>query len=107
MSTGTVLLIAITATVLLVAGGMTHAALVHASATSRRNEVGHASDAECAQADLTGRPHRCPGRCGHLPARGVSSLRSSTGGRPWPRPDSGPCGGDFNQQQQLEKDEPP
>lgn len=53
MSTGTVLLIAITATVLLVAGGMTHAALVHASATSRRNEVGHASDAECAQADHT------------------------------------------------------
>lgn len=40
MSTGTVLLIAITATVLLVAGGMTHAALVHASATSRRNEAG-------------------------------------------------------------------
>ena len=45
--------IAITVAVLLVAGGVTYAAVVHASATSRRNEAGYTSNTECAQADHT------------------------------------------------------
>lgn len=53
MSTGTVLLIALTVAALLVAGGVTYAAVVHTSATSRRNEAGYASNTERAQADRT------------------------------------------------------
>lgn len=53
MSTGTALIITLTVTVLLVAGGVTYAAFVHASATARRNEAGYISNTECAQADHT------------------------------------------------------
>ena len=53
MSTGTALIITLSVAVLLVAGGVTYAALVHASATTRRNEAGYASNAECVQADHT------------------------------------------------------
>lgn len=53
MSTGTVLLIALTVAILLIAGGVTYAALVHASSTARRNEAGYVSSAECVQADHT------------------------------------------------------
>lgn len=49
----TALIIALSVAVLLVAGEVTYAAVVHASATSRRNEAGHASGTECAQADRT------------------------------------------------------